>query len=85
MRTFPNRHKQAIHTPPRITNGMMMTHSSEIGGILDSINCMDIWLSFPERSEGNEVMKIAVRDDKCFGGRKDFGGAEMVQGGSAAP
>ena len=42
-------------------------------------------LSFPERSEGNEVMKIAVRDDKCFGGRKDFGGAEMVQGGSAAP
>ena len=25
-------------------------------------------------------MKIAVRDDKCFGGRKDFGGAEMVQG-----
>ena len=39
-----------------------------------------IYLSFPERSEGNEVMKIAVRDDKCFGGRKDFGGAEMVQG-----
>ena len=35
--------------------------------------------SFPERSEGNEVMKIAVHD-KCFGGRKDFGGVEMVQG-----
>ena len=32
-----------------------------------------------ERSEGNEVMKIAVHD-KCFGARKDFGGVEMVQG-----
>ena len=46
---------------------------------------LHILLSFPERSEGNEVMKIGIRDDKCFGGRKDFGGAEMVQGGSAAP
>ena len=25
------------------------------------------FLSVPERSEGTEVMKIAIRSDKCFG------------------
>ena len=25
------------------------------------------YLSVPERSEGTEVMKIAIRSDKCFG------------------
>ena len=49
-----------------------------------------IWLpcglSTPERSEGGEVLKIAVRDDKCCGGATILAaatilaGAEVIQG-----
>ena len=40
----------------------------------------------PERSEGSEVLKIAVQDDKCRGGARILAaatilaGAEVIQG-----
>ena len=30
-------------------------------------NSLPLELSVPERSEGTEVMKIAIQSDKCFG------------------
>ena len=34
----------------------------------------------PERSKESEVLKIAVRDDKCRGGTTILAGAEVIQG-----
>ena len=50
----------------------------------DYISHVHGWmLSVPERSEGTEVMKIAIRSDKCFGvagmREKCFGVAGIVR------
>ena len=34
----------------------------------------------PERSEGSEVLKIAIRDDNCRGGATILAGVEVIQG-----
>ena len=47
------------------------------------VHIFSILLSVPERSEGTEVMKIAIRSDKCFGvagmREKCFGVAGVVR------
>ena len=48
--------------------------------------CSNLVYPLPERSKGSEVLKIAVRDDKCRGGATILAaatilaGAEVIQG-----
>ena len=42
------------------------------------MNTLFVGLSVPERSEGTEVMKMAIRAATVYGRRKDFGGARIL-------